>query len=76
MERCLARISEAAVKLGEIASELAPEIPWRDIRGMGNQLRHAYDGISPEILWNAMKYDLPPLKRACERALKELESRS
>jgi hypothetical protein len=36
VERCLLRISEAAIRLdrmGAIASELCPTIPWADIRG-------------------------------------------
>lgn len=28
-------ISEAATKLGDIANLLCPEIPWREIRGLG-----------------------------------------
>jgi uncharacterized protein with HEPN domain len=45
-ERCLSRISEAAVKLGEEAERLAPGLRWSDIRGLGNHLRHGYRGIS------------------------------
>jgi uncharacterized protein with HEPN domain len=51
VERCLSRISEAAIKLdriGTIASELCPTIPWADIRGIGNHLRHAYDAIETD----------------------------
>ena len=29
----LLTISEAATKLGDIANQLCPEIPWREIRG-------------------------------------------
>ena len=49
-ERCLSRISEAAVKLGLLAEELAPEQPWKDIRGLGNWLRHAYPNVLLEII--------------------------
>ena len=45
VERCLARISEATVKLGEDAELLCPGPPWRDIRGLGNHLRHAYKRV-------------------------------
>ena len=38
VERCLERICEAAVRLGDTASELMPNQPWQDIRGMGNRL--------------------------------------
>jgi uncharacterized protein with HEPN domain len=73
IERCLLRICEAAVKLGDVAERLAPEIPWQDVRGMGNHLRHAYDLVDPRILWNTVLYDLPPLKVACRRALRKLQ---
>jgi uncharacterized protein with HEPN domain len=43
VERCLERIAEAAAKLGPLASELMPDQPWDDIRGLGNRLRHEYD---------------------------------
>jgi uncharacterized protein with HEPN domain len=32
-----------------------------DIRGMGNRLRHAYDGLDPDIIWKAATIDLPQL---------------
>jgi uncharacterized protein with HEPN domain len=34
VERCLERIREAAVRLGEKAAELAPSQPWGDISGV------------------------------------------
>jgi uncharacterized protein with HEPN domain len=40
VERCLERISEAAFKLGDLASTLMPEKPWPEIRALGNRLRH------------------------------------
>ena len=43
VERCVERVCEATVRLGEQADELMPGQPWSDIRGMGNRLRHAYD---------------------------------
>ncbi len=73
VERCLSRISEAVVKLGEQASVYAPEIPWHDIRGIGNILRHAYDGVDPDILWNTVRHELPTLKAACEKALEDMK---
>jgi uncharacterized protein with HEPN domain len=40
VERCLERISEAAFKLGDLASVLMPDQPWQEIRALGNRLRH------------------------------------
>jgi uncharacterized protein with HEPN domain len=63
-------ISEAAIRLGEHAQQLAPEQPWRSIRGLGNWLRHGYDRIDPGVLWRAVIDDLPRLKAAAEEAVR------
>jgi uncharacterized protein with HEPN domain len=69
VERCLERLCEAAHRLGEQAAELMPSQPWGDIRGMGNRLRHAYDRISLDVIWNAARHDLPTLAADARRAL-------
>jgi uncharacterized protein with HEPN domain len=69
VERKLQVISEAAVRLGEQAEALCPGLPWRDIRGIGNWLRHQYDRVDIETIWNTLTRDLPPLKAAVHRAL-------
>ncbi|MGO9260413.1 MAG: DUF86 domain-containing protein [Bryobacteraceae bacterium] len=71
-ERCLERISEAAKKLGAVAEELCPAIPWPQLRAMGNLLRHEYDRIDIVRVWLTIEDDLPPLKAAVEAALKQL----
>jgi len=71
VERCFSRISEAAVKLDKLAEQMAP-----DIRGIGNILRHAYDGVDAGVLWDAIKTELPPLKAACEKALANMADRN
>jgi len=40
VERKMLIISEAAIRLREKAETLCPDVPWRDIRGIGNWLRH------------------------------------
>jgi uncharacterized protein with HEPN domain len=69
VERCMERVCEAAHRLGERAAELMPQQPWSDIRGMGNRLRHAYDRISLDVIWNAARDDLPNLAVDARRAL-------
>jgi len=76
VERCLERICEAAFRLGEKAAELVPSQPWGDIRGMGNRLRHAYDRIDLDVLWNTVRDRLPSLKVDVERALAGLQTRN
>lgn len=72
VERCLARICEAAVKLGDEAPTLCPSQPWADIRGLGNHLRHGHDMIDSRRIWRTVVVDLPPLKAACLETLARL----
>ena len=74
VERCLERISEAAAKLGDLAPVLLPDQPWNKIRALGNRLRHEYEGIEPDRLWDIIQNDLFPLCAACEVALSSLRS--
>lgn len=76
VERCLERICEAAHRLGERAEELMPGQPWSDIRGMGNRLRHAYDRVSLDIVWNTARDHLPALAAEARRALAHLREAS
>jgi uncharacterized protein with HEPN domain len=69
VERKLQIISEAAIRLGEDAEKSIPDQPWRDIRGIGNYLRHAYERIDLDTIWAAVTDDLPPLKAAVLREL-------
>src|SRR5258708_33709487 len=62
-------ISEAAVKLSVLAADLCPDIPWREIRGLGNRLRHDYGSIDIVRIWLLLERNLPPLKSACLQAL-------
>jgi uncharacterized protein with HEPN domain len=65
-------ISEATAKLGDTAFDLRPDMPWREIRGLGNRLRHEYDTIDLARIWLLIERDLPPLKAACQDALRTL----
>ena len=69
VERKLLVISEAAIRLKGDAARLCPGPPWAEIRGMGNWLRHQYDRVDLETLWNTVQDDLPPLNASVRRAL-------
>lgn len=69
VERKLLVISEAAIRLGDQAERLCPGVPWRDVRGIGNWLRHQYDRVDGETVWNTLQDDIPRLKAAEQNAL-------
>jgi uncharacterized protein with HEPN domain len=68
-ERQIQILSEAAFRLGDQAQVLVPEVDWRSIRGMGNRLRHGYDFINDQLIWQTIELDLQPLKNAVAAAL-------
>ena len=71
VERCLARITEGAIRAGdETMANIAPDIPTHIYRGFGNTLRHDYDQIDPHTIWQTATNDVPTLREACERALR------
>ena len=72
VERCLERLSEAATKPGTQAEHLAPGPPWQAVRSFGNVLRHAYDQVDAERIWEIATRDLPPMVAAVEDALQRV----
>lgn len=74
VERCIERICEAVHRFGDGAEALMPGHPWSDIRGMGNRLRHAYDRVELEFLWNTARERVPALAADAQRALDRLEA--
>ena len=41
-----------------------PQIPWAQIRGLGNRLRHGYETIDAEVVWDIVHKDLGLLRSA------------
>lgn len=58
----------------QIPDVRVPELDWRNIRGIGNWLRHQYERIDPETIWKTVTDDLPPLKAGALRALKPADN--
>ena len=73
IERNIARISEAARHIPDEARAKHPEIPWRQVVGIGNVIRHDYDEIDNVTMWQTATERLPPLKAAVEAMLREVE---
>ena len=67
VQRGIEIISEAARHLPEDLLDLAPEVPWKQIRGIGNVLRHEYHKVSDPIVWAVVTDNLPGLRVAIQR---------
>jgi uncharacterized protein with HEPN domain len=64
-------IGEAANAIPEDVQETYPQIAWQLMRGLRNRLVHTYFWVSPQILWDTIWQDLPPVVESLEKLLRE-----
>ena len=54
-------VGEAARRVSEDGRSRHPEVPWRQVVGMGNKIVHDYMDINEDILWSTVTQDIPLL---------------
>ncbi|MFP4421528.1 MAG: DUF86 domain-containing protein [Desulfococcaceae bacterium] len=59
--RRLEIIGEAARRVSDHTRAAHPEIPWKAMISMRNQMIHEYDGVDLEVVWNTVQKDPPGL---------------
>jgi len=64
-------LTEAAYRLLPEDMALCPGPDWRNIRQLGNIIRHVYDAIDFATIWNIIHDDLPPLRASVEQTMRE-----
>jgi uncharacterized protein with HEPN domain len=64
IQRALEIVSEASRHIPDQLLVVAPDIQWKQIRGIGNILRHEYHKIADEVIWTVVTEHLAPLKKA------------
>ena len=69
--RQLEIIGDATKRLSRKVRDTSPEIPWQDIAGMRDKLVHDYFGVDIEAVWLTAREDVPGLKAAVSKLLKE-----
>ncbi len=69
LTRLVEIISEASVQISKEFKEQNKEIPWKQMKGMRNRLILEYDNVDLNVLWNAVKYNLPDLLDKLKSAL-------
>src|SRR5688500_3092059 len=72
--RNVGRLSEASRHIPDAFKQRRPEVPWREIAGVGNVLRHDYPTVDDLAIWNVVANDLPPLRAAIVALLNEAEA--
>jgi uncharacterized protein with HEPN domain len=69
-------IGEAARGLSPVIQNRYPEIPWRQMAGMRNRLIHGYFDVDPDLIWQTVTVELPPLVRQIKRIIKQEQGNS
>jgi uncharacterized protein with HEPN domain len=67
--RNLMTMGESIRWIPEPILDAHPAVPWRTLRGVRNVIVHEYFGVDPEILWQTVRGDLPPLEADLEAVL-------
>jgi uncharacterized protein with HEPN domain len=73
LERSVQIISEACKELPAELRASEPAMPWSDIIGIGNVLRHEYHRVRDETLLDILVVHLPALRRVAATMLQRLE---
>jgi uncharacterized protein with HEPN domain len=74
IERAIEIISEASRHIPSDMTDRYPAIPWRNIRDIGNVLRHNYQRVDADIAWKIASGQLAELTPVIATLLTECES--
>jgi uncharacterized protein with HEPN domain len=75
VERSFEIICEASRRIPDGVKAQQSELNWQRMADFGNQLRHAYHRIEPQILWAIAQRDLPPLREFVEEVIRNSGSK-
>lgn len=76
VQRGIEIVSEAARRIPPELQAGQPTIPWPQIMGIGNVLRHEYHRVSDTLVWNVVQEHFPRLKTAIAAIEAELKKQS
>ncbi|GIH69258.1 HepT-like ribonuclease domain-containing protein [Sphaerimonospora thailandensis] len=68
----LSIIGEAAGAISDETRAMAPEIPWKLIRGMRNGVLHRYFSVDWKIVYNVATKNVPELEHQVHALLRML----
>jgi uncharacterized protein with HEPN domain len=68
-------IGELVKGLSEGVTKRNESIPWKQIVGMRNRAAHGYHFLSPEVVWDVVRFEIPVLKKAVSAEIGIMEHR-
>ena len=71
--RALEIIGEAAKHIPDEVRVKYSDVPWRDMAGMRDKVIHEYFGINLRRVFDTVRQELPNVREAVARMLKEYE---
>jgi uncharacterized protein with HEPN domain len=71
--RALEIVGEATKRLPHSLRQQYPHIPWQRMAGMRDRIIHGYDAIDYEIVWDAVKKEIPEVKPHLQQILVDNE---
>ncbi len=69
--RLLEIIGEAANGISQEMRDKYPQIAWRQMTSMRNRLIHGYFDVNPELVWENVTGELPPLMIQLQEAIEK-----
>lgn len=74
VERAVAIISEAVRALPIELLAMYPDEEWQKMISIGNFIRHEYERIDPEVMWEIATVHLPALEPTIRKMLADLNT--
>ena len=71
--RNLEIIGEAVKHLSPELRQQHPDIPWKQIAGMRDEMIHEYFGVDVHIVWKVVERHLPTLRQTIESLLRQAD---
>ena len=62
-------LGEASTHIPVDVVDTHPELPWRDMRAMRNQVIHGYFRLNPKVLWDTATVEVPTLISPLQKLL-------
>jgi uncharacterized protein with HEPN domain len=75
-ERVMEILGEAVKRLPDDLRVKCPSVDWKGAAGMRDHVAHGYDVVDHNVLWKAVREEVPGLIATADKMLRDLEEGS